>query len=479
MNKTLKRILNIALLLVLLAAMLLPLTRLTARKDSTVRFDAFLDHAGSYDVLFFGTSHVRDGVLPLELWETYGISAYNCASSGASLPTTYWAMKNALEQAQPELIVLDCCLIRYPEKSNDMSSLHDMMDPYPLTLTKLSAAMDLCDGEEQRGNLYELIFPFSVYHSRWDQLTEEDFSPQTNAANGATPKVNVAAPNDFSPSTRKAVLDPALPGVVYLEKFIEECQSRGIQLLLTYLPYAAPSEDVEEANAVADLAEKYGLHYINFFNEDLIDLDTDLFDSFSHLNPSGAQKVTAYLGEYISRHYSVSDRRGDSAYAWIDQALTNYRGYMRSLLGAERYLAGYLALLHDASYTPVIHIPAGSPVYGSELSLKLIENIPLEEKPALLRQAAESGAEYLLVVDSAAGKIHEFVGEMPKELICSLGSLSLENGRLCLDGAEYAPVAAGDTDAALDCFVFDSASGLHLDIDRSFTLGDEGFVVAY
>ena len=68
---------------------------------------------------------------------------------------------------------------------------------------------------------------------------------------------------------------------------------------------------------------------------------------------------------------------------------------------------------------------------------------------------------------------------MPKELICSLGSLSLENGRLCLDGAEYAPVAAGDTDAALDCFVFDSASGLHLDIDRSFTLGDEGFVVAY
>ena len=159
--------------------------------------------------------------------------------------------------------------------------------------------------------------------------------------------------------------------------------------------------------------------------------------------------------------------------------MTNYRGYMRSLLGAERYLAGYLALLHDASYTPVIHIPAGSPVYGSELSLKLIENIPLEEKPALLRQAAESGAEYLLVVDSAAGKIHEFVGEMPKELICSLGSLSLENGRLCLDGAEYAPVAAGDTDAALDCFVFDSASGLHLDIDRSFTLGDEGFVVAY
>ena len=75
MNKTLKRILNIVLLLVLLAAMLLPLTRLTARKNSTVRYDAFFDHAGSYDVLFFGTSHVRDGVFPLELWETYGISA--------------------------------------------------------------------------------------------------------------------------------------------------------------------------------------------------------------------------------------------------------------------------------------------------------------------------------------------------------------------------------------------------------------------
>lgn len=479
MNKTLKRILNIVLLLVLLAAMLLPLTRLTARKESTVRFDAFFDHAGSYDVLFFGTSHVRDGVLPLELWETYGISAYNCASSGASLPTTYWAMKNALEQAQPELIVLDCCRIRYPEKCNDMSSLHDMMDPYPLTLTKVAAAMDLRDSQEQRGEMYELIFPFSVYHSRWDRLTTEDFSPQPNAANGATPKVNVAAPNDFSPSTRKAVLDPALPGVVYLEKIIAECQSRGIQLLLTYLPYAAPPADVEEANAVAGLAEKYGLHYVNFLAEDLIDLDTDLFDSFSHLNPSGAQKVTAYLGEYISQHYSVSDRRGDSAYAWMDAALTNYRGYMRSLLADERYLAGYLALLHDASYTPVIHIPAGSPVYGSELSLKLVENLPLEGKPALLCQAAESGAEYLLMVDSAAGEIHEFVGEMPKELNCSLGSLRFEKGRLCLDGVEYAPAVTDETAIVLDCFVFDSSGGLHLGLDRSFLPGEDGFVIAY
>ena len=478
MNKTLKRILNIALLLVLLFAMLLPLMRLTARKEGPARFVSFFDHARDYDVLFFGTSHVRDGVLPLELWETYGISAYNCASSGASLPTTYWAMKNALEQAQPELIVLDCCRIRYPEKRNDMASLHDMMDPYPLTLTKVAAAMDLCDGEEQRRELYELIFPFSVYHSRWEELTEEDFSPQPNAANGATPKVNVAEPNDFSPTSRKADLDPALPGVVYLERFIADCQSRGIQLLLTYLPYAAPPADVEEANAVADLAEKYGLGYINFFDEALIDMDTDLFDSFSHLNPSGAQKVTAYLGEYISRNYSVSDRRGDSAYAWMDQALAAYRGHMRSLLGEEQYLSGYLALLHDASYAPVIHIPAGSPLYASPLSLKLIENIPLEGKPTLLRQAAEAGAEYLLVVDSAAGEIYEFAGELPAGLSCSLGQLRFADGVLSLNGSEYA-ISTEAEERVLDCFVFDSSGGLHLGLDRSFLPGEDGFVIAY
>ena len=478
MNKTLKRILNLALLLVLLVSLLLPLMRLTARKESTARFDSFFDHAGSYDVLFFGTSHVRDGVFPLELWETYGISAYNCASSGASIPTTYWAMKNALEQAQPELIVLDCCRIRYAETCNDMSSLHDMMDPYPLTLAKVAAAMDLRDSKEQRGEMLELIFPFSVYHSRWDQLTAEDFSPQPNVANGATPKVNVAVPNDFSPSTRKTELAPSLPGVVYLEKIIAECQSRGIQLLLTYLPYAAPPEDVEEANAVAGLAEKYGLHYINFLDEDLIDLDTDLFDSFSHLNPSGAQKVTAYLGEYISRHYTVSDRRGDSGYAWMDEALTDYRGYMQSLLADERYLAGYLALLHDASYTPVIHIPAGSPVYGSELYLKLIENVSLDGKPALLRQTAESGAEYLLVVDRSDGKLYEFAGEMPDGLSCSLGQLRFAEGCLSLNGTEYA-VPSETEETVLDCFVFHSASGVHLGLDRGFALGGEGFVIAY
>lgn len=42
----------------------------------------FIEHSDSYDVLFFGNSHMANGVFPMELWNDYGIVSYNLAGFG-------------------------------------------------------------------------------------------------------------------------------------------------------------------------------------------------------------------------------------------------------------------------------------------------------------------------------------------------------------------------------------------------------------
>ena len=42
-----------------------------------------------------------------------------------------------------------------------------------------------------------------------------------------------------------------------------------------------------------------------------IDWKTDSYDKGDHLNLHGAQKVTAYMGKYLTENYSMPDHRGE------------------------------------------------------------------------------------------------------------------------------------------------------------------------
>ena len=480
MKKNVSRILGLVLCLCVFLGSLSLASLITSNKTSYYRFSPFIEHAENYDVLFFGTSHVNDGVFPLQLWEEYGICAYNCATPGSAMPSTYWGVMNALDYSAPKLIVVDCYNIGFPSKNSNIAAAHSLLDAFPLSFTKLRAAWDLGNDAGDYRQALELMFPFAQYHSRWSSLTENDFDPERNRENGATRAVNVVSvPLEELPSSLEPMaLNDSMPGVAYLRRLLDTCAQRKIPVLLTYLPFPASLENRQEAAAIEALAKEYNLNYINFLEMQVINDATDHYDGFSHLNPSGGQRITAWLGDFISRNYSLPQRRDDPSYAFMEQHLEDARQYQRTVLAEQSYLSTYLMLLRNTNFSAVIHLPADSAAGLGDLELSLLENIPIGEKPTLLRQAAEAGAEYLLVVDSAAGEIYEFAGELPAGLSCSLGQFRFADGVLSLNDAQYT-VPAEAEERVLDCFVFDSASGLHLGLDRSFLPGEGGFVVAY
>ncbi len=353
-----KHIYRIISVLVVVITVLLAITgagKVLKRKDADERCAEFFTDTSDYDVLFLGTSHMINGVYPMELWEDYGITSFNLAGHGMNISTTYWVMMNAFDYHVPKVVVIDCMLINGYGKLNPALS-HLELDAFPFSKTKVEMMQDLAtDFSEQM----EYLFDFSIYHARWNELTAEDFNPSYKVEKGAETRNFVADVNSFSWSVgdRKFETETTL-GIEYLEKMIEECQNRGIDVLLTYLPFPASEDEQLEANRVPDIAKKYGVDYINFLKmEGLIDYATDCSDEASHLNGSGARKVTNYLGNYLAENYGIESHKENAALCELwDSDYEKYKKFKKNNFAAQDDLNAYLSMLADNSYDCVLDI---------------------------------------------------------------------------------------------------------------------------
>ena len=83
------------------------INNITKRKPLYKKMADFFKQEEDFDVLFFGSSHVKDGIFPMELWNSYGIISYNMAKAGEVLPVSYYNIRLALKYHKPKLIVID------------------------------------------------------------------------------------------------------------------------------------------------------------------------------------------------------------------------------------------------------------------------------------------------------------------------------------------------------------------------------------
>lgn len=334
--------------------------KVVERKDSRYKYEPFFEQEEDFDVLFLGTSHVMDGVFPMELWNDYGMVSYNLGGNGNYLPLSYWVMENALDYTSPELVVIDVFFMEEDAKIRQAEQAHLSLDSFAVTPTKVKTILDLFDDKESEyyAGRWEFLWDFGIYHDRWNTLSEEDFVKRQTKEKGAESRIAVAVPREYTIISKEQKLNKDSTGKRYLCKMIEDCQKRGIKVVLTNLPYPASEEEQMASNDAYDIAEEYGVDFIDFVQMDnVVDYQTDLYDYFSHLNPSGARKVTAYLGQYLCEYYNIPDQR------------------MRAL----------------------------------------IQNLCQYQKPSEINEAIETGEDYFLIVDNSWNRIWEVSGERALE----------------------------------------------------------------
>lgn len=378
----------------LLAVTLKYLTDLMELKTADSRFTPFFEQDEDFDVLFMGSSHVVLSIYPMELWDKYGIISYNMGGYGERIPTTYWVMENALEQTDPKLVVVDCAYL-FAEVKTDAGffyNVHNTFDALPLNSVKLSAIYDLLDdpeadkelqewteGEVNKRSGIELWWDYSIYHNRWNELSEDDFAVPYNKAKGAEFSVDVAIPITVTKIPADQKLEGETTGVRYLRKMIEDCQAREIEVLLIYLPFPAEEKRQMYANRLYDIAEEYSVNYINFLDMDVVDYNTDCFDANSHLNPSGGHKVTEYIGQYIKEHYDIADQRNNPAYDGWYEDYGEWIEYKIDNLKETEQLDSYLMLLADQKFE--VEIEINNPeIIEDEYYVRLLKNAGIDKE---------------------------------------------------------------------------------------------------
>lgn len=324
-----------------------------------VKTAPFLEEVRQYDVLLFGTSHVVNGFLPMQLWEETGIRSYNLGIHGGSLAASYWAMRLATQKTRPQVAVLDVLNAEEQENTMELGLSHTALDPYPLSTTKLQAVLDLYADWNDR---MELLLPLDIYHNRWKNLTLQSLlePPQLTIQKGAEPLLSCK--QVAQPVFEAGLASEKTRAMGYLERFIRYCQDNDIIPVVTYIPYCYQGSEERQTycNAALDLARSLGAMTLDIQQMQIMDPYSDWADGGGHLNASGARKATQVLGQWLRENVELPDGAQDPQWA------ADYEIYREKWL----YRVG--------SYTDPTEILNISSLLGSHVLAELTQDAMME-----------------------------------------------------------------------------------------------------
>ena len=287
----------------------------------------------SMDVMFFGNSHASNAFLATELYEKHGITAYNMGMMSQTFPLVYYTIEDAFRFQKPKVVVVD--LFAATSFGNDFGLMHVTVDNLTFK-TRLQAIREFIPKEKQM----EYYFPFYLWHDRWKSVEVKDFlpyfmrySPRRNARKGVTIKDEQVACEDPMKVKNLEPEETTNDGlseqeIFWLQRIKTLCEEKDAQLFFVVVPYSAPvggsTKDtliqMELYSKIQKWCEENAVDYLSMFEhteEMQFDYATDMYDS-SHVNVLGAQKITTFLGDYISEHYELPDSRlqPDRAKKW-------------------------------------------------------------------------------------------------------------------------------------------------------------------
>ncbi len=331
------------LVLVFLQALLKPKYMSSIHEGNLV--EEYYEDVKEHDVIFVGDCEVFSNVSPVKLWEDYGITSYIRGSAQQLIWQSYYLLEETLKYEKPKVVVYNVLAMKYnvPQKEayNRLT-----LDGMRLSAAKIAAINASMMPDE---TLITYIFPFLRYHSRWSELTGEDFQyvfhKDKLSHNGYLMRVDIKPVGVIPKGKKLADYSFGENASNYLDRMTKLCKENGIELLLIKSPSVYPYWYEEWDQQMVDYAKNNGLTYINFLPAAQamgIDYNKDTFDGGLHLNLSGAEKFTDYLGKILSGEFGLADHRSDEKLTKLWDGKIDFYNTMREDQERELREYGYL-----------------------------------------------------------------------------------------------------------------------------------------
>lgn len=274
----------------------------------------YYDEKKDHDVIFIGDCELYENISPAVLWEEYGINSYIRGSAQQLIWQSYYLLEETLSYEKPDVVVFNVLAMEFNEPQQEAYN-RMTLDGMRWSGSKIGCILASMREDE---DFIEYVFPLLRYHSRWSQLTEDDFryfwEKEKVTYNGYYMRVDVR-PAENVPEGR--VLSDYTFGdnaYKYLDKMTKLCEESGVELVLVKAPSLHPYWYEEWDEQIRNYAEEHQLKYYNFLDvtEEIgLDYSTDTYDAGLHLNLSGAEKLSHYFGRILSEECGLESRRGE------------------------------------------------------------------------------------------------------------------------------------------------------------------------
>ena len=337
-----------AVLGILYLAQLLVMPKYMAEVREGALVAEYYDETTDHDVIFVGDCEVYENFSPVTLWEEYGITSYIRGSAQQLIWQSYYLLEETLMVEKPKVVVF-----------NVFSMIHDVplneaynrmtLDGMCLSSVKIDAVKASMTEEE---DLLTYVFPLLRFHSRWSELTADDFTyifgREKISHNGYLMRADVKPGSELP--TPQVLADYTFGDVCYeyLDKMTALCKENDIELILIKSPSIYPHWYDEWDAQIVSYAQENGLDYINFLDladECGIDMGTDTYDAGLHLNLSGAEKLSRYFGRILQERYGLEDRHSDAQLVQVWSEKVDFYYEMKAAQEAEIEEYGYLKSL--------------------------------------------------------------------------------------------------------------------------------------
>lgn len=336
MNKF-KIVLKVVLFIVIGTGILCILNNILVPKTAytSILKEFYREPKNSLDVIFIGDSSIYKGISPLEIWKEHGITSYNYASPTQKIWDSYYCIKEVLQYQKPKVIVLNIDQM-YNDKPMREGQKRHLYDNMKLSNVKIEAITDSVQ-QNKKSSIITYILPLLRFHDRWSKLEDKDFQYIGNQTyhdeNVFKGYYVVRKLKPYKEKEYKLTTQIGQKSIEYLEKIKKVCEENQTELLLLEAP-APKTWNSERHEEMKEWAEKNSIPFLDtntVLSEIGIDWEKDTEDAGVHLNIKGAQKLSKYVGNYLSNHYEFTDHKNDSNYKQWNEELKSYEEYIKNI----------------------------------------------------------------------------------------------------------------------------------------------------
>lgn len=310
---------------------------LAANYDGNQSMDGFYRlERDTADVIFYGSSHVYAGVNVVDLWDDYGIAGFNLAGTMQTLWNTYYNMEETLKYQSPKVMVVDLYGLLIEDEYYGSANVIKNVSSMRFSLNKVKNVWSSVPHEE----FLTYIASYPLTHDSCTELKQGNYDEKVNNLGGewykgyrptyAVTEYDALPQIDANPE--KA--EPTEKNREYLDRMVALAKEHQIQLAFTVVPYAGlQKQDQSLYRWAKEYAEENGVLFLNgnlYLNEMGFNPATDYAEA-SHLNYSGSCKYTAYLGEWLTENYELTDRRGGQSWDSWQKYSDSYAAYRQNM----------------------------------------------------------------------------------------------------------------------------------------------------